>query len=208
MNPKTAKIYIYIDVSNIRYACKWSSGFDLNFDRLYTYLKKKYPNVQEIRYYEGISPSDKKKNKYFETLEKKVGYIVCPLWRKSYSMPARYETFKCIKCGTKNTIKVLDKVRKLKSNVDVYLTADMLTCIAKATEPLHIIIFSCDGDYAEAIKSVLEISPLSQVTVIATPMKKRNNCLSARLGQLARELGRSRFRLFNIEDMRKYISYD
>ena len=207
MDLKRAKTYIYIDVSNIRYACRWSSGFDINFDRLYEYLKKKYPNAREIRYYEGISPNDKKKRKYFEFLAKKVGYIVCPLWRKSYAMPARYETFTCNKCGAKNTVKVLNEIKKLKSNVDVYLASDMLECMAKTREPLHIIIISCDGDFAEAIKSVIRISPKSQVTVIATPIKKKNNCLSIRLRQLTQELGRDNFRLVNIEGIKKYISY-
>ena len=205
MNLKTAKTYIYIDVSNIRYACKWSSGFHINFDRLYTYLKQKYPNIQEIRYYEGISPTDKKKRKYFKTLEQKVGYTVCPLWRKSYSMPAKYQTFKCEKCGATNTIKVLNTVKKLKSNVDVYLTSDMLEQAAKSTGPTHIVLISCDGDYAEAIKAILRMKPEVNVSIIATPLKRKNNCLSKRL-QIFADRSSDRTVLVNIESIKDYIS--
>ena len=205
MNLKTARTYIYIDVSNIKYACKWSCGFEIDFIKLYNYLKKKYPNAQEIRYYEGIAPDDYRRKKHFDFLSKKVGYVVCPLWRKSYDMPARYETFKCEKCGALNTVKTLNGIKKMKSNVDMYLASDMLERMAKTKEPLHIIILSCDGDYAEAIKSVIRISPNSQVTVIATPMKKKNNCLSARLSHLNRELRRENFRLVSIEGIKGYI---
>ena len=93
-----AKTYIYIDVSNIRHACLWSCGFNLDFIKLFNYLKKKYPRVQEIRYYEGVSSSDKKKLKHFKFLSEKIEYKICSLRRKGYVEPAKYETFTCKKC--------------------------------------------------------------------------------------------------------------
>ena len=207
MDLKNAKTYIYIDVSNIRYACRWSSGFELDFIKLYRYLKRKYPNAREIRYYEGIAPNDIKRRSHFEFLSKHIGYVICPLWRKSYAMPARYETFNCEKCGAKNTVKVLDETKKLKSNVDVYLASDMLERAAKENEPINIVLLSCDGDFAEAIKTALRINPGSHVTVLATPMTKKNNCLSIRLRQLNRELKPSEYYLGNISAAKDYISY-
>ena len=206
MNPPKAKTYIYIDVSNIRHACLWSCGFNLDFVKLYAYLKNKYPNVQEIRYYEGISSQDIKKSKHFQFLSEKIGYRVCSLSRKSYIEPAKYETFKCGRCKFPNKVKILPGNVKIKSNIDVYLTSDMLECIAKVEEPINIIILSCDGDYAEAIKAALRLSPGSCVTVLATPMTKVNNCLSVRLKQLSRELKRENYKLANINNIRDYIS--
>lgn len=206
MNQLGAKTYIYIDVSNIRHACLWSCGFNLDFIKLYDYLQRKYSNVQEIRYYEGVSLQDKKKLKHLKFLREKVGYEICALSRKGYVEPAKYETFRCENCKAKNKVKVLSENVKLKSNIDVYLASDMLERVAKAEDPINIVILSCDGDYAEAIKSALRLSPNSCVTILATPMTKVNNCLSVRLKQLSRELNRGNYKLANINNIRDYIS--
>ena len=206
MSLPEAKTYIYIDVSNIRHACLWSCGFNLDFIKLYNYLMEKYPNVQEIRYYEGVSSRDKKKLKHFRFLSEKIGYKVCSLTRKGYVEPPRYETFECENCKFPNKVKVLSESIKLKSNVDVYLASDMLECAARAEEPINIVVLSCDGDYAEAIKAALRLSPESCVTVLATPMTETNNCLSVRLKHLSRELNRNNYKLSNINNIRDYIS--
>lgn len=200
------KTYIYIDVSNIRHACFWSCGFHLDFVKLYNYLKEKYQNVQEIRYYEGISAGDERKMKHFRFLSEKVGYKICSLSRKGYIEPAKYKTFRCENCKSSNKVKILPENVKLKSNVDVYLTSDMLERMATAKNPVNIIILSCDGDYAEAIKVALRLSPNSCVSVLATPMTKTNNCLSVRLKQLSRELKRENYKLVNINNIKDYIS--
>lgn len=206
MDLREVKTYIYIDVSNIRHACLYSCGFNLDFVKLYSYLKTKYPNTQEIRYYEGVSSNDKKKQKHFRFLSDKIGYKVCSLNRKSYIEPARYDVFKCKNCGASNKVKVFSENVKLKSNVDVYLASDMLECVAKAREPISIVILSCDGDYVEAIKAALRLNSDSCVTVLATPMTETNNCLSIRLKHLSRELDRKNYKLVNINNIRDYIS--
>lgn len=206
MSLPKAKTYIYIDVSNIRHACLWSCGFNLDFVKLYEYLKDKYSDVQEIRYYEGVSSRDRKKLRHFRFLSEKIGYRVCSLSRKGYVAPAKYETFECENCKFPNKVKVLSESVKLKSNVDVYLTSDMLECAAMAEEPINIIVLSCDGDYAEAIKAALRLSPESCVTVLATPMTEVNNCLSIRLKHLSRELKRENYKLVNINNIKDYIT--
>lgn len=185
-----------------------SCGFNLDFIKLYNYLKEKYPNVQEIRYYEGVSLRDKKKLQHFRFLSDKVGYKICSLSRKGYIEPARYETFECENCKFPNKVKVLSENVKLKSNIDVYLTSDLLECVATVDEPINIVILSCDGDYTEAIKAALRLSPNSCVTVLATPMTEANNCLSVRLKQLSRELRREKYKLANINNIRDYISQE
>ena len=204
--PEETKTYVYIDVSNIRYACLWSCGFNLDFIKLYDYFKDKYPNLQEVRYYEGVSYRDKKKLRHFRFLSERIGYKICSLSRKGYVEPARYETFECENCKFPNKVKVLPENVKMKSNVDVYLTSDLLECAAKANEPINFVILSCDGDYAEAIKAALRLSPDSRVTVLATPMTEINNCLSVRLKHLSRELDRKNYKLANVYNIRDYIS--
>ena len=202
----TEKTYIYIDVSNIRWACSWSCGFNLDFVKLYKYLKRKYPNTQEIRYYEGIATGDERKREHFRFLEDKIGYKVCSLDRKSYTNPPKYKKFKCKKCGSINNVKIMSEGIKLKSNVDVYLASDMIERAALEKDPIQIILLSCDGDYVEAIKAVLRLNPGSYIKVIATPMTDSNNYLSVRLKRLSCELPREEYKLLNINNIRKYIS--
>lgn len=201
----TRKTYVYIDASNIRNACRISCGFYLDFVRLYKYLKTRYPNLSDVRYYEGIYKNDSRKINFFKKL-KRVGYTVCPMERKKYVQEAKRETVNCWKCGTPNRIEVLGEVTKYKSNVDVYLASDMLLQVAMMKKPLNIVLLSCDGDYVELIKNVLKLSPETCLTVLATPNKRNNNMLSYRLKRLSRELGQSKYRLENIETIKDYIS--
>lgn len=201
---KNRKTFVFIDVSNIRYACRCSCGFDLNFKKFYCYLQNKYTSLQEVRYYEGAASGDEKKQRYFQRLEK-AGYIICSLERKSYTNEAKYADFECPECGTANTVQILPETTKLKSNVDVYMAVDMMKCAIQATEPIHIILVSCDGDFTEAIHGVLSVNPNVFVTVMATPMTKTNNCLSVRLKNLRSELP-NEMTLMNIDNLKEQIS--
>ncbi len=201
---RSRKTFVFVDVSNIRYACRCSCSFDLDFKKFYSYLQDKYANLQEVRYYEGIASDDEKKQRYFQRLEK-IGYTICSLERKSYTNEAKYADFRCIKCGTKNTVRVLPETTKLKSNVDVYMAVDMMKCATRATEPIHAIIVSCDGDFTEAIHGILSINPNVFITIMATPMTRTNNCLSVRLKNLRSELPNN-MTLMNIDNLKEQIS--
>lgn len=149
--------YVYIDVSNIKNACKRSCGFDLDFIKLMQYLKKKYARLKEVRYYEGIAAGDTKKRKYFWLLEG-VGYQICALERRSYVAPAVYKSFSCKACGAQNMVQVVPETKTMKSNVDVYLAAEMLERAISLAGPANMILVSCDGDYAEAIRAMLRLN--------------------------------------------------
>lgn len=204
MNLKTAKTYVYIDVSNIRYACNRSCNFNLDFVRLYSYFKRKYTNLCEVRYYEGISSSDAAKERHFNFL-RQVGYLVCPLERKGYKESAKFTKFQCENCNHLNTVQILPESTKLKSNVDVYLASNMIEQVAKNTEPIHAILVSCDGDYAEAIHTIMHLEPRTFVTVLATPMTAKNNCLSSRLKSLRADFPTS-VDISSIAKIEKYVS--
>ena len=205
MNLKTAKTYVYIDVSNIRYACLWSSGFQLDFVKFYAYLKKKYSGLADVRYYEGVADTDKKKKEYMKFLSE-VGYTICPLERKSYVVDARYKNFRCLKCGFLNRAKISSRTSKMKSNVDVYLATDMVERMAREKEPVNVVLVSCDGDYVEAIKAGLRLSPRSRIMVLATPMKNVRNYLSRRLTNLSKEFNQDNYQLLNIENIKDFIA--
>lgn len=81
----------------------------------------------------------------------------------------------------------------------------MMKYAIRATEPLHIILVSCDGDFAETIHGVVDVNPDAFITILATPMMKRNNCLSVRLKNLRKELP-DNMTIMNIENLKEQIS--
>lgn len=197
--------FVFMDVSNIRSACLKTCGFWINFKRLYKHFKNKYPNLIDIRYYEGVARDDTKRKKTHKSLAK-YGYTICSLSRKSYIVPAEQKLIKCETCGHKNLTTIRDETNIVKSNVDVYLATEMIfTAIESTNKPVHIILVSCDGDYAETIKAIIEKCHNIYLTVLATPYLKNsnNNTLSSRIKSL-RNFS-DRFFLRNIDNIRSEI---
>jgi len=195
------KTYIYIDSSNIRNALK-VSHIDIDFGRLYKYLKNKYPKLQCVKYFEGIDKKDRKKVKEFKKLGK-VGYEIRTLSRKAYKNSAKYRTYKCFNCKEKNTVEILKESKTFKSNIDVYLCSELMGDLLNVSTKSHAIILTCDGDYAEMIRNVLERNKDVYISVLATPFTEHNNYLSSRLKELNRI---ERYNLINILSIKDRIS--
>lgn len=197
--------YVFIDVSNIRAACLLTCNFELDFYNLYDYLQDKYPNLKEVRYYEGLATGDKDKEKELRELQRK-GYIIKTLKRRAYTNPPILKSYICRNCGRRNRVEAMPKTTKLKSNVDVFLATEMLEIAFNSEKPTQIILLSCDGDYAEAIKSAAKNKNVS-ITVIATPFVRnlKNNTLSIRLKNLRKELS-GQYHINNIETIKDSIS--
>lgn len=197
------RTYVFIDASNIRSACLKSLGFKIDFMRLRQYLQGKYPNLKELRYYEGIADNDFKKRQYFRQLGEN-GYNVCGLERKAYQ-DVTWVTGKttCPNCKVRHDAKIKKKTTALKSNVDVYLATDFIIKAMSVRRKVHLIIVSCDGDYAEMIKAALGKRKRLFVTVLATPARHdKRNTLSSRITALRRERN---FVLRNIDNIRNRI---
>lgn len=165
--------YVFVDVSNIRAACVRTLGFNIDFYKFLDYLQRKYPKLKNVYYYEGIARGDGEKQAEFDKL-KDAGYDIRSLERKAYTEPPVYREIKCRNCKTKRRVQVLKKVTKLKSNVDVYLATDLLRLAYLTQKKVHIILVSCDGDYAEMIKSAIDINPRVIVSVLGTPVARGN----------------------------------
>lgn len=196
--------YVFIDVSNIKLACLKTLGLKINFVKLLIYLKRKYPSLIDVRYYEGIATGDIKKQQMFDFLRQK-GYTICPLERKSYiSVEVSEKEVKCFKCGTQWIARFTKEHKTMKSNVDVYLATELLNIAYKASKPTHIVLISCDGDYAEMIRSALKNENVS-LSVLATPTTKElgKNTVSVRLKRLYSELldAQNRYHLRNIANI-------
>lgn len=93
----------------------------------------------------------------------------------------------------------------MKSNVDVYLATDFLKLACLAKRPVHAILVSCDGDYAEMIRGAVEVNQKVHISVLATPSVKepQKNTLSTRLKALFNEI--PRYELRSIRDIEDYI---
>lgn len=203
---KDQDTYIYIDVSNIRWACQKTLGFRIDFVRLLEYFRQKYPNLKDVRYYEGIAIGDTKKRRMFNFLEYR-GYTICALERKTYnSMEIDRQDVEYPKCGTRWTTESVRRRKAMKSNVDVYLATELLAIAHRVSNPTHIILVSCDGDYAEMIKNALENENVS-ISVLATPPAKttKKNTLSVRLRALRKDKNALRYQLTNIAGIAELI---
>lgn len=196
--------YVFIDVSNIRAACVRTLGFNIDFFKLLDYLRKKYPKLKNVYYYEGISSGDKRKRAEFSKLAK-AGYEVKSLERKVYVEPPVYREVVCKKCKAMRRVQVLKKATKMKSNVDVYLATDLLRLAYLARKKTHIILVSCDGDYAEMIKSALETNPRITISVLGTPaVKSGKNTFSMRLQEMRGKV--PNFHIRNIQNIQPLIT--
>lgn len=122
--------------------------------------------------YEGIARGDSGKQAEFDKLGD-AGYDIRSLERKAYTEPPVYREIKCRNCKTKRRVQVLKRATKLKSNVDVYLATDLLKLAYLTRKEIHIILASCDGDYAEMIRSALEMNGNVRIEVLATPVVPR-----------------------------------
>lgn len=196
--------YVFIDASNIRSCCLKTLGWRPDFIKLKEYFADKYAKLKEVRYYEGIANGDLDKRSEFKKF-RKAGYTVCPLERKEYTDEIELKgKIICKRCEARQCTKLTKKVKKLKSNVDVYLATELLRVAFSSKRPVHIILVSCDGDYAEMIKTALDENERVYISVIATPVVRsaRNTC-STRLQKIR---GYSdRFHLTDIRDIEKYI---
>ena len=165
----------------------------------YAYLKSTYGNLKSVKYFEGIDRYDIAKKEELEKL-KTSGYEIRSLERKSYKESPKYRTFICRNCHHKNKVKVSKKSKKLKSNVDVYLCSELMGDLLKSKKFVHAIILSCDGDYAEMIRNMIERNSNVYISVFATPFTKSNNYLSIRLKHLERIDRYYLVNIFNIKD--------
>ncbi len=68
--------------------------------------------------------------------------------------------------------------------------SEMMFDAMSARGETHLILLSCDGDYAEMIKKLLRSLPKLHITVLATPYTTPVNFLSKRLMGLTKELGK------------------
>ncbi len=197
--------YIFVDTSNIRASCWRSCGFRINFPRFLEYVKKKYPSLKSVEYFEGIADDDNMKRGEHRVLSD-LGYEVRPLPRKTYVEPAKYKYSRCPECGKRSRVQTHPVTTKMKSNVDVYLASRMIECAVSSVELPHLVLVSCDGDYAEAIHTILRLRPDAFITVLATPRRtKYQNALSVRLRELSQEIDREHFRLDNINTIKDRI---
>jgi uncharacterized LabA/DUF88 family protein len=195
--------YVYIDASNISNALR-SLGIEIDYEKVYQYLENKYKYLCSVSYFEGVLATNWRKFLEMEQLEN-FGYEVFCLSRKGYTKKSRERFYRCSQCDHINKVVTLSEKIVYKSNIDVYLCAQLMSDILNKRKPVHVIIFSCDGDFADMIRLLLTYKENVYVSVFATPYVKSNNYLSKRLKDLYTY---EKYHLIDITNFVDYIEKD
>ena len=126
---------------------------------------------------------------------------MCSLSRQAYTKRTLDKYIvECPNCGYKWARQLSGGNKVLKSNVDVYLASEFMLVASRAKDPIHLVLFSCDGDYAEMIRCAIENNRGLHISVVATPYLGQSplNMLSSKLMKLRKEI--VRYSLQNIGD--------
>ena len=121
MSNNGIKRYAFIDASNIIGTTIELLGFRIDWSKLMAHLKSEKWSCETVIYYQGHLDR-KDHDKKFEKLNN-LGYITRTKLTHVHKAKSKDHIFKCEKCGTDTTIKVITPGHR-KSNCDVELAVD------------------------------------------------------------------------------------
>lgn len=194
--------YAFIDVQNTDSTTKQLLGFEIDWLRLFTFLKNDW-KCGKVFFYSGIDAGDTETARRFEELSKS-GCIVCAKTIFAYKNKDKITKTLCPKCGNK-FILTIDMGYNRKSNCDVDLTADAMD-LAKQGNDFY--IFSGDGDFEYLIRKVVQkgtiVHIVSSAKKIQSGPKYYTSRFSTKLRALINEMGKP-VDFLNIDNLRKKI---
>lgn len=196
MNSQARRI-AFIDANNTSATTKNLLGFEIDWVKLYEYLKNKWL-CKKVFFYSGIALGDIETQGKYEELEM-LGYVMRTKTTMIYKRKDRDVTVNCSNCGHKN-IKTVSMGYENKSNCDVELTMDVLENVELGME---ILIFTGDGDFEFLIKNIVEKKKV-KVWIVSNTSKNLNTSkrFSTKLKSL---LKNENIRLINIDSWREKI---
>lgn len=142
--------YAFIDVQNTDTTTKQLLGFEIDWQRLYKFLKDDW-NCEKVFFYSGLDENNLELAKEFSDLERS-GCIVRSKVIFSYKNKSRQVETKCPKCGVVFKVKILTGHNR-KANCDVDLTVDAMEYIGDTSE---VYLFSGDGDFEYLIRKAVD----------------------------------------------------
>ncbi len=161
------KTYVFIDVSNIIYGAKKTGDWEVNYKKLYLYLRSRY-QASKVFFYAGVKSL--KKNKFIRL--EKYGYILRLKELKIYKRKPLIKSIVCPKCNFLFE-KKFHRFPEQKANCDVDLTFDAMRY---SSDYSRIILMSGDGDFYPLIdfliKKSREVRIIGEANSTANSIKK------------------------------------
>lgn len=142
---ENGKRYAFIDVYNTMNTTEHILGFEIDWEKLYNFLKNKW-RCEKIYFYAGLEFGDEEMAELHDRLEK-LGYEMKTKTTMVYKRKERPFEFICSKCGNKEIQKV-DMGHQKKSNCDVDMTLDI---VLNSQPNNELWVFTGDGDFATVI---------------------------------------------------------
>lgn len=167
--PGTNKIFVFIDAENIRNSVQDYGYKDLDYIKLYDWLKNKL-KISRVYLYAGVERGDIDKEKMLNNLQK-IGYYVSIKKVSIYSQKPFTVSVPCNKCGNVIT-KVIYRPNKQKANCDTELTLDIINCGVRKKYN-EIIVFSGDGDFCRVYEYVSKT--LKKKVIVYSPFDYRTS---------------------------------
>lgn len=166
---KIKPVFAFFDAENIRNALEESGYSDLDYKKIFDWLKYKR-NVGKAFIYAGIEVGDHIKEEYYKELEQ-LGYSVSAKYVTSYKRKATDLHTKCPKCKFTFDRKYYHKDKK-KANCDAELTLDVVR-FGVRKKYSSIMVFSGDGDFASVYEYVAK--ELKKRVVVYAPSNNRTS---------------------------------
>jgi uncharacterized LabA/DUF88 family protein len=175
--------YTFIDASNTIGTTKNLLNFDIDWKKLYKFLKNKKWNCEKVFIYKGHK--GEKEREQLEKLQKEIGYIVKTKLTHLHANRVKEIDIKCEKCNETFLHKCIIEGKR-KSNCDVELAVDAIENLTKGDEA---IIFTGDGDFAYLVEVLIS----KEVNVWIVSNQKRdcygNKRFSTRLRDIIKREG-------------------
>ena len=159
--------FVFVDVENVRNAVESEGYIDLDYKKLFEWLKEK-KNVKRIYLYLGIKDGDSKKEKRYKKFSKIENCYVSIKKVMVYKKPPIELDTKCPRCQN-HFIRRFYPRSELKANCDVELTLDAINFGVRKRYK-RIIVFSGDGDFAKLYEYV--VKELKRDVIVYAPSDK------------------------------------
>jgi len=176
---KRPRVYAFIDAENMRNAAEAYDYFDLDYEKMYFWLKKKR-GVSKIFIYAAIEQGDVAKEQRYLKLNRPD----CQVNLKTvvaYKQPVWLLSTTCPHCKQQFIRKTYIKDKK-KANCDAELTLDLVRLVYEKKYD-KAIIFSGDGDFCK-VYNFLVTEKHIKITVYS-PIKKGIKITSTKVKEMA-----------------------
>ena len=174
--------YAFIDVQNTETTTLKVLGFEIDHERLFSYLKEKW-QCEKVFFYPGIEYGDTERENIFNKILN-LGGVIRPKYYYKYKNKDKIEVISCPKCYA-NIFQKTDMGYTWKCNCDVEMTMDILDYIGKDVE---LFIFTGDGDFESLIERAVNYNAKIYLISSASKIKTGPRSSKSRFAKKLRSI--------------------